>query len=459
MLWKLGADVPSLKLLVGANIAAAANFGFTTVIGVGVAMYFSWRFCLCILILIPLLGISAIGVGLNMRKIDGDYSSGVVSEAVNCVKTVTAFGLQGRLMEKYETKLESHMEDEQRIRRISALGTGVASAGVFMILAMAVFGINVFISRGMMQVDIATIVIMVLVTTVSAFGELARLVTDTSLPQESARRVFNIIARKSKIDPFSDEGLKLQQVSGKVEFRKVHFRYATRPNLAVFNGLSFTIEPCTTTALVGPSGCGKSTAVSLLQRFYDPLDGCILFDGHDLRNLNLAWLRAQMSMVQQEPILFSRSILDNIRYGQQEATMEEVEAAAKAANATDFLNTMPQGFSTQAGHRGAQLSGGQKQRIAIARALLRDPAVLLLDEATSSLDAVSERLVQDALDRLVRSKPRTTIIIAHRLSTVRSADQICVFSHGEIVETGRHEQLMELDGHYSKLVAAQQISV
>jgi len=459
LLWKLGADVPSLKSLVGANIAGAANFGFTTVIGVGVAMYFSWRFCLCILILIPLLGISAIGVGLNMRKIDGDYSSGVVSEAVNCVKTVTAFGLQGRLMEKYETKLESHMEDEQRIRRISALGTGVASAGVFMILAMAVFGINVFISRGMMQVDIATIVIMVLVTTVSAFGELARLVTDTSLPQESARRVFNIIARKSKIDPFSDEGLKLQQVSGKVEFRKVHFRYATRPNLAVFNGLSFTIEPCTTTALVGPSGCGKSTAVGLLQRFYDPLDGCILFDGHDLRNLNLAWLRAQMSMVQQEPILFSRSILDNIRYGQQEATMEEVEAAAKAANATDFLNTMPQGFSTQAGHRGAHLSGGQKQRIAIARALLRDPAVLLLDEATSSLDAVSERLVQDALDRLVRSKPRTTIIIAHRLSTVRSADQICVFSHGEIVETGRHEQLMELDGHYSKLVAAQQISV
>eukprot|EP00439_Symbiodinium_sp_Y106_P081150 s1502_g20.t1 len=446
LLWKLGADVPSLKSLVGANIAGAANFGFTTVIGVGVAMYFSWRFCLCILILIPLLGISAIGVGLNMRKIDGDYSSGVVSEAVNCVKTVTAFGLQGRLMEKYETKLESHMEDEQRIRRISALGTGVASAGVFMILAMAVFGINVFISRGMMQVDIATIVIMVLVTTVSAFGELARLVTDTSLPQESARRVFNIIARKSKIDPFSDEGLKLQQVSGKVEFRKVHFRYATRPNLAVFNGLSFTIEPCTTTALVGPSGCGKSTAVGLLQRFYDPLDGCILFDGHDLRNLNLAWLRAQMTLDQFQP--------ERMKH----ATMEEVEAAAKAANATDFLNTMPQGFSTQAGHRGAHLSGGQKQRIAIARALLRDPAVLLLDEATSSLDAVSERLVQDALDRLVRSKPRTTIIIAHRLSTVRSADQICVFSHGEIVETGRHEQLMELDGHYSKLVAAQQIS-
>ena len=458
LLWKLGADVPSLKMLVGANIAAAANFAFTTTIGVTVALFYSWRFCLCIFIFMPLMGISAIAVGLNMRKIDGDYSSGVVSEAVNCVKTVTAFGLQGRLMEKYEEKLQSHMDDEQRIRRASALGTGVASAGVFLIMAMAVFGMNMFISRGLMQVDVATVVIMVLVTTVSAFGELARLVTDTSLPQESARRIFNIIARRSKIDPFSTEGLKLDKVSGKVEFREVHFRYATRPNLSVFDGLSFTIEPCTTTAFVGPSGCGKSTAVGLLQRFYDPLDGCVLLDNHDLRDLNLNWLRSQMSIVQQEPILFSRSILDNIRYGQQDATMEEVEAAAKAANA-DFLHAMPQGFSTQAGHRGAQLSGGQKQRIAIARALLRDPAVLLLDEATSSLDAVSERLVQDALDGLVRSRPRTTIIIAHRLSTVRSADQICVFNHGQIVETGKHEQLMDLGGHYSKLVAAQQISV
>ncbi|CAJ1377525.1 unnamed protein product [Effrenium voratum] len=460
VLWRLGSDIPQLKNLVGANIASFANFFFTVFIGIGVAMYFNWRFSLCILITIPLLGISSIGVAMNMRRIDGDYSSGIVSEAVNSVKTVTAFGLQNRLLDRYQTKLESHMKDEQSIRKISALGTGVASASVFMIMALAVWGINVFISRGLMQVDIATIIIMTLVTTVSAFGELARLVADTSLPQESARRIFNVIARKSKIDPFSAEGKKLEVVEGKVEFREVYFRYATRPNLAVFDSLSFTVEANTTTALVGPSGCGKSTSVSLIQRFYDPLGGAILLDGHDIRELNLHWYRAQMSLVQQEPILFARSILDNIRYGQEDATMEEVEAAAKAANATDFLATMPQGFSTQAGHRGAQLSGGQKQRIAIARALLRDPAVLLLDEATSSLDAVSERLVQDALDRLMRSKPRTTIIIAHRLSTVRDAHQICVFKDGQIVEKGKHEQLIAVrDGHYSKLVAAQQISV
>eukprot|EP00913_Durusdinium_trenchii_P006956 g6542.t1 len=271
ILWKLGADIPQLKTLVGANIASAANFLFTTVIGIGIAMYFSWRFCLCILITMPLLGISSIGVALNMRAIEGDYSSGIVSESVNSVKTVTAFGLQPRLLEKYEEKLEEHMTDERGIRKLSALGTGVASGSVFMILALAVWGINVFISRGLMEVDIATIVIMVLVTTVSAFGELARLVSDTSLPQDAARRIFNVIARKSKIDPFSSEGLKLDEVKGLVEFQEVYFRYATRPNLSVMDGLSFRVEPGTTTALVGPSGCGKSTTVSLIQRFYDPL--------------------------------------------------------------------------------------------------------------------------------------------------------------------------------------------
>eukprot|EP00435_Cladocopium_sp_Y103_P027614 s1905_g6.t2 len=374
ILWKLGADIPQLKTLVGANIASAANFFFTTIIGIGVAMYYSWRFCLCILITMPLLGISSIGVAMNMRAIEGDYSSGIVSESVNSVKTVTAFGLQPVLLEKYERKLEEHMTDERGIRKLSALGTGVASGSVFMILAMAVWGINLFISRGLMEVDIATVVVMTLVTTVSAFGELARLISDTTLPQDAARRIFNVIARRSKIDPFSTEGAKLDQVKGHVEFREVYFRYATRPNLPVFDGLSFIVEPGTTTALVGPSGCGKSTSVALLQRFYDPLGGCVLFDGHDITTLNLQWYRSQMSLVQQEPILFARSILDNIRYGQEDATMEEVEAAAKAANASDFITALPQGFSTQSGHRGAQLSGGQKQRIAIARALLRDPA-------------------------------------------------------------------------------------
>lgn len=186
-------------------------------------MYYSWRFSLCILITMPLLGISSIGVAMNMRAIEGDYSSGVVSESVNSVKTVTAFGLQPVLLEKYEKKLEEHMNDERGIRKLSALGTGVASGSVFMILAMAVWGINLFISRGLMEVDVATVVIMTLVTTVSAFGELARLISDTQLPQDAARRIFNVIARRSKIDPFSKEGAKLDEVKGHVEFREVPF--------------------------------------------------------------------------------------------------------------------------------------------------------------------------------------------------------------------------------------------
>ena len=206
-----------------ANIASAANFLFTTIIGISVAMYYSWRFSLCILITMPLLGISSIGVAMNMRAIEGDYSSGVVSESVNSVKTVTAFGLQPVLLEKYEKKLEEHMNDERGIRKLSALGTGVASGSVFMILAMAVWGINLFISRGLMEVDVATVVIMTLVTTVSAFGELARLISDTQLPQDAARRIFNVIARRSKIDPFSKEGIKLDEVKGHVEFREVPF--------------------------------------------------------------------------------------------------------------------------------------------------------------------------------------------------------------------------------------------
>jgi len=310
-----------------------------------------------------------------------------------------------------------------------------------------------------MQIDTATVVIMTLMTTVSSFGQLAMLLSDTTLPRESARRLFNIIDRKSRIDPYDDHGLKLEKAVGRIELCKVHFHYPTRPAMQVLKGTSLTIEARTTTALVGSSGCGKSTVISLLQRFYDPQGGCIHFDGHNIRDLNLGWLRSQMSLVQQEPVLFARTVLENIRYSKEDASMEEVFAAARAARVSEFMDRLPQGLSTNAGNRGTQLSGGQKQRIAIARALLRDPAVLLLDEATSSLDAVSEKQVQDALDALLVESPRTTIIIAHRLSTIRNADQICVFDDGNVVETGNHEELVAIEnGYYSKLVSAQQIS-
>jgi len=459
LLWKLGADIPMLKSIVGANIAAACNAGFTMLIGLGVCFYFAWRFTLCLGLTLPLIGIGSVAIGANWRKVDGDFSSGVISEAINAVKAVTAFGLENRMMTTYQNLLEKHMLQERSIRIFSACGTGVASGGIFLIMATAAFAVNIFTSRGLMQIDTATVVIMTLMTTVSSFSQLAIIFSDTTLPRDAARRLFNIIDRKSRIDPHDTHGLKLDEVQGRIELCKVHFHYPTRAALQVLKGTSLTIEARTTTALVGSSGCGKSTVIGLLQRFYDPQGGSILFDGHNVRDLNLAWLRSQMSLVQQEPVLFARSVLDNIRYAKEDASMDEVLTAVKAARVSEFMDRLPQGLATNAGNRGTQLSGGQKQRIAIARALLREPAVLLLDEATSSLDAVSEKQVQDALDALLVESPRTTIIIAHRLSTIRNADQICVFDAGNVVETGNHEELLTIEnGYYSKLVSAQQIS-
>jgi ATP-binding cassette subfamily B (MDR/TAP) protein 1 len=208
---------------------------------------------------------------------------------------------------------------------------------------------------------------------------------------------------------------------------------------------------------VGPSGSGKSTTIGLLQRFYDPDSGSVCLDGHDLRSLNLAFFRSQMALVQQEPVLFGGSILDNIAYGKEGASREEVEKAARSANAHGFIESFPNGYDTSVGERGAQLSGGQKQRVAIARAMIRDPKVLLLDEATSALDSESERVVQQALDELLAQKGRTTLMIAHRLATVVNSDMICVIYDGRIVEKGVHSELMRIpDGHYKQLAARQQ---
>lgn len=206
-------------------------------------------------------------------------------------------------------------------------------------------------------------------------------------------------------------------------------------------------------ALVGESGSGKSTVVSLIERFYDPQEGAVLLDGVDIKTLNLQWLRSQIGLVSQEPVLFNMTVADNIRYGRPQASMEEVVAAAKAANAHGFIEALPEGYHTRLGEGSIQLSGGQKQRVAIARAVVKDPKVLLLDEATSALDAESERIVQDALDRLMVG--RTTVVIAHRLSTVRDADAIAVVYKGRIVEQGTHTELLEKGGSYARLVAHQ----
>jgi ATP-binding cassette subfamily B (MDR/TAP) protein 1 len=243
-----------------------------------------------------------------------------------------------------------------------------------------------------------------------------------------------------------------------IMFRDVWFSYPSRPDVDIFRGLNLSVFPGESLALVGPSGHGKSTTVQLIERFYDPNAGSVELDGVDLREINVAWLREQFALVSQEPVLFDTSVKENIRLSRPDATMEEIESAARQANAYDFIVSFPDGFDTQVGEGGAAVSGGQKQRIAIARALLRRPRILLLDEATSALDSKSEEVVQKALDDIMTSKSLTTIVIAHRLSTVQKCDRIAVVAEGKVREIGTHDELMAIpDGRYRRMQAFQSL--
>lgn len=283
----------------------------------------------------------------------------------------------------------------------------------------------------------------------------------------TAQKIYSTIDRTSPINPDSNEGEKLPHLKGTVELRNIRHIYPSRPEVVVIEDMSLSIPAGQITAIVGTSGSGKSTIVSLVERFYDPIRGQVLIDGVDIRTLNVRWLRQHISLVQQEPILFSTSIENNIRYGlfntelesinEEDRIKELIVDAAKMANAHDFITALPEGYDTIVGERGCLLSGGQKQRIAIARAVISDPRILLLDEATSALDTKSEGVVQAALDRVARG--RTIITIAHRLSTVKAADNIVVISQGRIIDQGKHDELLEKKGAFYNLVEAQKITM
>ena len=278
------------------------------------------------------------------------------------------------------------------------------------------------------------------------WGELQRAAGATE------RLVELLNATDSVTEPDSPTAL-AGPLTGEVTFEDVRFSYPTRPTEAALNNVSLRIAPGETVAVVGPSGAGKSTVIQLLLRFYDPASGAIRVDGHDLRDLSRADFRRSMALVPQDPVIFAASARDNIRFGRPEATDAEVEDAARAAAAHEFLSALPDGYDTFVGERGIMLSGGQKQRIALARAILRDAPILLLDEATSALDAESERAVQDAVDRLAQG--RTMIVVAHRLATVKKADRILVFDQGRIVAEGSHDSLVSEDGLYARLARLQ----
>jgi len=284
-------------------------------------------------------------------------------------------------------------------------------------------------------------------------GQMATFAPDFAKAKVAAASIFQIVDRVPPIDNSSAEGTRLDSVKGNIQFNNVLFSYPTRPDVKVLKGLSLSVKSGETLALVGSSGCGKSTVVSLLERFYELESGHVLLDGIDITSMNVSWLRNQFGIVGQEPILFATTIRENIAYGKPDATEEEIIAAATAANAHSFISTLPDGYDTYVGEKGTQLSGGQKQRVAIARAIIRNPKILLLDEATSALDSESEKIVQEALDRV--REGRTTIVIAHRLSTIQNASKIAVIDSGRVVETGTHTELLAERGLYYNLVHTQ----
>ena len=289
--------------------------------------------------------------------------------------------------------------------------------------------------------------VMVPMMKASALGDLKN-------ASKSALRLFRLIDRVPAIDNLGNDGGILPQVVGDIQVKDVVFAYPTAPDHLVCKSYSLAIPAGQTVALCGPSGSGKSTIIQLLERFYDPLSGTITLDGVDLKALNVRWLRSQLGLVGQEPVLFQGTVATNIAYGKPgEATQAEVEEAARMANAHTFItDNLANGYLTDVGLKGGKLSGGQKQRVAIARAIIKKPAVLLLDEATSALDNESERIVQAALDEIMTKLKRTTVVIAHRLSTIRSADKIAVVNEGAVVEEGSHDSLLALQGLYMSLV-------
>ncbi|UJR18770.1 hypothetical protein I4U23_005676 [Adineta vaga] len=276
----------------------------------------------------------------------------------------------------------------------------------------------------------------------------------------SAEVFFDLFDRIPAIDNTSNKGQEITDFQGEIQFEQVKFVYPTRPGVLILDKLQLHIKPGQRIAIIGTSGCGKSTTIQLLERFYDTIHGRIvsifLLDGVDIRQLNLQWVRSRLGLVSQEPILFDLTIAENITYGLDNVSQDDIINAARKANIHDFIQQLPQGYNTNVGAKGCFLSGGEKQRIAIARVLLRQPKVLLLDEATSALDSYNEQIVQVALDQAQTDDPtRTSIIIAHRLSTIRSCDLICVIDKGHIVETGTHTELVQQRGIYFKMLTTQ----
>ncbi|KAL0460938.1 UNVERIFIED_CONTAM: ABC transporter B family member 11 [Sesamum latifolium] len=456
---RLSTDVKSVRNLVGESLALLVQNIATAVAGLIIGFAASWELSLIVLAMLPLIGLNGYlhmkfvtGFSADSKKLYEDATQ-VASDAIGSIRTVASFSAEDKVMELHKEKCDGPVRIGIRHGLLSGAGFGMSLFFLYSVYAVSYYAGARLIEAGKITFGEVFRVFLGLSMTAIGISQSGALAPDSGKAKVGAASIFTLLDQKPAIDSADDSGTTLENVKGDIEFQHVSFRYPSRPDVQIFKDLCLAIRSGKTVAIVGESGSGKSTIISLLQRFYDPNSGWITLDGIEIQKLKLKWLRQQMGLVNQEPVLFNDTIRANIAYGKEgNATEAEILAAAELANANKFISSLHKGYDTVVGERGIQLSGGQKQRVAIARAIVKGPRILLLDEATSALDAESEKVVQDALERAVVD--RTTVVVAHRLSTIKNADLIAVIKNGGIAEKGKHESLInKKDGIYASLVA------
>ena len=456
---RLTADTAIIEQIVGTTVSVALR---NIVMGTGGIVYLftiAPKLTLMLLAGIPVIIVPIVLIGKRLQKLSRASQDRIaavgamVGETLGAMKIVQAFGQEAREGDRFAGATEDAFATARKRVRVRAVMTGIIISLVFGSITLVMWQGALDVAAGRLSGGAIAAFVLTGVIVAGAFGALTEVYGDLVRGSGAASRLAELLSETPGIAAPADPVRLPEPARGRLTFDDVTFRYPTRPDVSALNGFDLDIAPGETVAIVGPSGAGKTTLFQLAQRFYDPQDGRVLIDGVPITDADPADVRARIAVVPQDTVIFAASARDNLRYGLWDATAPAVEAAARAANAHDFLVRLPDGYDTYLGEGGARLSGGQRQRLAIARALLRDAPLLLLDEATSALDAESERLVQDALEHLMAN--RTTVVIAHRLATVRAADRIVVMDAGRIVEQGTHDALNARGGLYARLARLQ----
>jgi ATP-binding cassette subfamily B protein len=456
---RLTSDTALIEQVVGSTVSIALRNTFTGIGGLIYLFAISPKLAGMLMIGIPLIILPIALLGKRVRNYSrtsqdrvADVGS-IATETLGAMKVVQAFGQEDREAIRFSDAVSATFAAARARIMLRAVMTAIVIGLVFGSITLVLWEGAIDVAAGRISGGAIAAFVLTGGIVAGAFGALTEVYGDLLRGAGAAGRLSELLREKPEIAAPANPVALPQPPRGALAFEGVQFHYPTRRDVAALNGFSLDVKPGETVAVVGPSGAGKTTLFQLVQRFYDPDAGRVTLDGIDLRDADPAEVRARIAMVPQETIIFGASARDNLRYGDWSATDDQLWAAAEAANAAEFLRKLPEGLDTFLGEGGARLSGGQRQRVTIARALLRDAPILLLDEATSALDAESERLVQEALERLMAN--RTTLVIAHRLATVRAAERIIVMSDGQIVEEGSHGSLMTKSGLYARLASLQ----